>query len=125
MGNVNIAAPSRCKNFGEMAQMHRQLGRDLRIGELIQQLEFAASVGTEEYDCPSAPQPMRKAPIGIAAILVVGGAPDMLKALFMRHRTDRTGLALDNGVAHAVGRTLLRKIAIGVEGADVAVDVQR
>ncbi len=51
--------------------MNRQLGCDFRLGEFVEQLDVAASVGTEEQDRPPAALRVRETPIGVTAVFVV------------------------------------------------------
>ena len=63
--------------------MHRQLDRDLVIHELVEQFEAMAETGAIDDDDALSSHIMRKAPVRIAAILIVGARPDVLNALFV------------------------------------------
>ncbi len=104
--------------------MHRQLGGDLIIGEVVEQLQLGRPQAIDE-DGALAAKLGQEALAGIATILIVGGAPDMLEAFGPRHGLHRPGFALDDGVAHVDRRAGLSQIAIGVEVARPAVGAQR
>ncbi len=115
---------SRCRLDREMAQMHRQLGRDLIIGEFVEQLQRGALPAAITEHRALAAMLRQPAVPGIATVIVVRGAPDMLQPLFARHRLHRPGLALDDGIAHYGRRSRHIQIAIGMIVTRSAVDAQ-
>jgi hypothetical protein len=54
MGKVNIAPTSRRRFDGKVPQIHRQLGRDLLVGQIIEQLELGPSSAIDENSAVAA-----------------------------------------------------------------------
>ena len=93
--------------------MHRQLRRDLRVGELVKQLQHRSALA------------FGKTLAGVAAVVVVRARPDVLEPFLARHRLHRPRLAVDDGRAHAAWRGAIREVAVAVEVALMAVNRQR
>ena len=70
----------------QMAELHRQLRRDLCFGEVVEQLQDRAALAGIDEHCASAANGLRPALAGIAAIVVMRARPDVLEPLVARHR---------------------------------------
>ncbi|CUX58050.1 conserved hypothetical protein [Agrobacterium fabrum str. J-07] len=116
--------PSRCDRVGQIAQMHRQFRGNLGIRELIEPLQEGAFLAAIEQHRALAAIARRPALSGVAAIVISGAAPDVFQPFLTRHRPHGAGFALDDGVAHALGRALVGQVAIAMEMADIPVDRQ-
>ena len=104
--------------------MHRQLDRDLVVRELVEQFEGMGLTGEIDDDDALSSHVVRKAPVGIAAIVIVGARPDVLDALLARHCPHRSQLAVADRIAHPIRRAGFSEIAIGMEKPDRAADAQ-
>jgi len=73
----------------KVAQLHRQLGGDLFIGEIVEELQHRAQPAAEDQHRALALQSDGPARAGIAAKVVMGARLDVLEALGARHGADR------------------------------------
>ena len=73
-----IGAPSG-RDRRQMAQLHGQLGGDLFIGEIVEQLQHGAQSSAEDQYRALALQSGGPARAGIAAIVVMGARPDVIE----------------------------------------------
>ncbi|CVI25331.1 conserved hypothetical protein [Agrobacterium tumefaciens str. B6] len=105
--------------------MHRQLGGDLLVGQIVEQLpDLPLSGGIDEHDLPIA-QVGWKSLVCIAAEIRSGRAPDMIELFLSVHGADRAGFTCYYLSAHPVGRLAITQIAVAVEPAGAIIDLQR
>ena len=93
--------------FRQEAQLHGQLGGDFVIAEFIEQFERHGLPAATEQHCALSAFRGRKPLTGIAAIVAMGAAPDMLQSLLARHRPDRMGFPFNDRRAETLGRALV------------------
>src|SRR6478672_590882 len=86
----------------KMAKLHGQLGGDLLIGEIVEELQDRACPTAKDQHRALVLQSGRPARAGIAAIVVMGARPDMIETLFARHSAARSRLALYDRLLHAL-----------------------
>ena len=110
--------------FREMAQMHRQLGGNFRIAEVVKQFQDRAFTLAIENDGALAPNCLGPSFTGIAAIVIGSHAPYVLEPFRTGHGPDRPALPIDDCNVHSFDGSLVGKIAIAVEIADLAIDAQ-
>ncbi|ACM30945.1 conserved hypothetical protein (plasmid) [Rhizobium rhizogenes K84] len=117
--------PSSRYRVREVAQMHRQLRCDLRIREVVEQLQDGALASAVEEHGPLAVVVFRPALAGIAAIVIMGARPDVVQAFLARHRPNGPGFALYDCGTHQLRRALLGQVAVAVEIPHPVVHLQR
>src|SRR6266567_5400763 len=108
-----------------MPQLHRKLGRDLVVGEIVEKLQRRAEPTAEHKHGALTLHADGHALSGVAPIVIMRARPDMLEPLLARQGTDRPGLALDDRVLHALRRAAVGEVAIAVEEPPAAVDHER
>ncbi|OWK25541.1 hypothetical protein AJ87_08965 [Rhizobium yanglingense] len=94
------------------------------IGEIVDELpDFRLSCGKDHDDTPAG-KARRKALIGKSTEIRPGDAPDVLELFGPAHGAHRTRFPLDDRSSHTIDRAGIGQIAIGMEPAEPAVDLQ-
>lgn len=104
--------------------MHRKLGGDFVVRQIIEQFQERALLATVEEKRAMPPVALRPSIARIAAIVVSRAAPDVLEPLLPRHRPDRTTFPLDDGQSHMLGHRTFGQVAISMEVTDDPIDAQ-
>lgn len=101
--------PSGSDGFRKKTELHRQLGGDLPVGQIVEQLpDLPLSGGTNEHDLAIA-QISWKATVGIAAEIRTGHASDMIELFLSVHGAHWPRFTSDDFGAHQIRRLLSLK----------------
>src|SRR6266702_4971457 len=105
-----------------MPQLHRELGRDLVVGEIVEKLQRRAEPTAEYKHGALTLHAGGHALSCVAPIVIMRARPDVLKPLLAGHGAHWPGLAVDDGGLHAIGRAAIGKVAIAVKPPGAAID---
>lgn len=98
--------------------MHRELGGDFLVGQIVEPFQERAVLAAVEDNGAVPTVSFRPSFASVTPIVVSRAAPDVLQPFLAGHRPDRATFPLDDSHAHMLDGGAVGQIAIAMEKAD-------